>query len=77
MPQALVFYLDADERVLKTREVAFSSRPELMRRLEPDLDSAWAIEAWQGEDCVLCVTAHGSLELRCGKPGPPSRRRCC
>ncbi len=69
---ARVFYFDADERVLATREVAFTSRPDLLHRLERELDHAWTIEAWLGDDCVLCLKAHGSIEPRCGKPAPPA-----
>lgn len=77
MQQARIFYLDADQRILKTRVLAFSSRPDLMRQLEAELDSCWSIEAWQGDDCLLCAKAHGAIELRCGKPAPPASRRCC
>lgn len=72
MQTARVFYLDVDECVLATREVAFTSRPDLLHRLERELDRAWTIEAWLGDDCVLCLKAHGSIEARCGKPAPPS-----
>ncbi len=76
MQRARVFYLDPDRRILKTCEITFGSRADLMRQLEPDLDRCGMIEAWQGDDCVLCATALGAIELRCGKPTRPAARRC-
>ena len=74
--KAFVFYLDDAERVLMTREVEFRSRFDLLRQVERELDRCWAIEAWQGDDCVLCLKAHGSIESRCARPAPPAKP-CC
>ena len=77
MQTARVFYLDADKRVVTTRDVEFTSRPDLLRRIEQALERVWAIEVWQGDDCVLCLKAHGAIEPRCGKPAPPTGSGCC
>jgi hypothetical protein len=74
---ARVFYLDADRRVVATRDVAFNSRVDLVNQVEKDLGRFWAIEAWRENDCVLCLNAHGSIETRCGKAAPPVERTCC
>jgi hypothetical protein len=77
MQTARVVYRDDGDRILATRDVGFTSRPDLLRRIERDLDHVWAIEVWQGDDCVLCLKAHGAIEPRCGKPAPPAGPGCC
>jgi hypothetical protein len=74
--RARVFYLDGDKHVVTTRDVEFDSRIDLLHQVEKDLGRYWAIEAWQENDCVLCLTAHGSIETRCGKAAPPIDREC-
>lgn len=71
--KALAYYMDAGRRILAIRELAFTSRPDLLRQIERDLDDCWAIEVWQGDTCLMCAKAHGAIELRCGKPSPPAR----
>lgn len=78
LQKALVFYLDGRRRVLERSEVAFNSRCDLIGQLEASLDRYEAIEVWQGDICVLCLKAHGSIETNCGKPASPtSLKPCC
>jgi hypothetical protein len=77
MQTARVFYMDADKSVVMTRDIEFDTKVDLVHWIEPDLDCFWAIEAWQGDNCVLCLKAHGSIEPSCGKPAPPAGPKCC
>ena len=72
---ARVFYLGADRQIVETRDVAFTSRVDLIGKLERDLERSAAIEVWQDEACVLCLKAHGAIETNCGKPAQPGGRR--
>lgn len=70
--KALVFYLDAAQRVLTTRELRFASRFDLFHQVEGELDHCWSLEAWQDDDCLICAKANGAIELSCGKRQPPA-----
>ena len=50
---AVIYYLDAEEHVLSSRELEFAPLDELRQRLEADHDPCAMIEAWEGGVCIL------------------------
>ena len=57
--KALVFCLDAGGSVLRSHEVEFTSREDLVRQIRRELAHAETVEAWEGTICRVRLGAHG------------------
>ena len=59
---AVVFCLDARDRIVATRDIEFASRNDLVSQLRPELAHCETVEAWIESVCLLRLTAHGPPE---------------
>lgn len=60
--RAVVFCLDARDRIVATRDIEFTTRSDLVSQLRPQLAYCETVEAWIESVCLLRLTAHGPPE---------------